>query len=64
MYEPVLVLPYHFVPGQWYTFARSGYTGASQWTPMVWSGDPDASFGDAEGLPAQMRAGNGGLWPR
>jgi len=38
-------------------FARSGYTGSSQWTPMVWSGDPDASFGDAEGLPAQMRAG-------
>jgi sulfoquinovosidase len=40
-----------------YFFARSGYTGSSQWTPMVWSGDPDASFGDAEGLPAQMRAG-------
>lgn len=40
-----------------YFFARSGYTGSSQYTPMVWSGDPDASFGDAEGLPAQMRAG-------
>lgn len=45
------------LPGDWYTFVRSGYTGASQWSPMVWSGDPDASFGDAEGLPAQMRAG-------
>ena len=45
------------LPGDWYFFARSGYTGSSQWTPMVWSGDPDASFGDAEGLPAQMRAG-------
>src|SRR5439155_9135629 len=45
------------MPGDWYTFVRSGYTGASQYSPMVWSGDPDASFGDAEGLPAQMRAG-------
>ncbi|HEX9102119.1 MAG TPA: TIM-barrel domain-containing protein, partial [Polyangia bacterium] len=45
------------LPGDWYFFARSGYTGAQQWTPMVWSGDPDASFDDAEGLPAQMRAG-------
>ena len=44
-------------PGDWYTFVRSGYTGASQYSPMVWSGDPDASFADAEGLPAQMRAG-------
>ncbi len=44
-------------PGDWYTFVRSGYTGASQYSPMVWSGDPDASFDDAEGLPAQMRAG-------
>ena len=43
--------------GDWYYFSRSGYTGSSQYTPMVWSGDPDASFGDAEGLPAQMRAG-------
>ncbi|MCU1283559.1 MAG: Alpha-xylosidase [bacterium] len=45
------------LPGDWYFFARAGYTGSSQWTPMVWSGDPDASFGDAEGLPAQMRGG-------
>lgn len=44
-------------PGDWYYFSRSGYTGASQWAPMVWSGDPDASFDDAEGLPAQVRAG-------
>jgi sulfoquinovosidase len=43
--------------GDWYTFVRSGYTGASQFSPMVWSGDPDASFDDAEGLPAQVRAG-------
>lgn len=43
--------------GEWYTFVRSGYTGASQWSPMVWSGDPDASFGSAMGLPATVRAG-------
>jgi alpha-glucosidase len=44
-------------PGDYYFFARSGYTGSSQYAPMVWSGDPDASFDDSEGLPAQMRAG-------
>ena len=42
---------------EWFFFARSGYTGTQQWTPMVWSGDPDASFSDAEGVPAQVRAG-------
>lgn len=40
----------------WYYFSRSGYTGAQQYAPMTWSGDPDASFGQAEGLPAQVRA--------
>jgi len=45
------------LPGDWYYFSRSGYTGSQKWAPMVWSGDPDASFDDAEGLPAQMRAG-------
>jgi alpha-glucosidase (family GH31 glycosyl hydrolase) len=44
-------------PGDWYYFSRSGYTGAQQYAPMVWSGDPDASFSDAEGIPAQVRAG-------
>ena len=43
-------------PGDWYYFSRSGYTGAQQYAPMTWSGDPDASFGQAEGLPAQVRA--------
>jgi alpha-glucosidase (family GH31 glycosyl hydrolase) len=42
-------------PGDWYYFSRSGYTGSQQYAPMTWSGDPDASFGDAEGLPAQVR---------
>ena len=45
------------VKGQWYTFVRSGYTGASQWSPMVWSGDPDASFGSVMGLYSTVRAG-------
>jgi alpha-glucosidase (family GH31 glycosyl hydrolase) len=43
-------------PGDWYYFSRSGYTGAQQYAPMTWSGDPDASFGLAEGLPAQVNA--------
>ena len=43
--------------GDWLTFARSGYTGSSQYTPMVWSGDPAASFEDSDGLPSMVRAG-------
>src|SRR5262249_28389061 len=43
--------------GDWNVFARSGYTGANQWVPQVWSGDPGASFDPADGLPAQLRAG-------
>jgi alpha-glucosidase (family GH31 glycosyl hydrolase) len=43
--------------GDWYYYARSGYTGSTQWAPMVWGGDPDASFSDAEGVPAVVRAG-------
>jgi alpha-glucosidase (family GH31 glycosyl hydrolase) len=42
---------------QWHAFGRSGYTGASQYMPVVWSGDPDASFDDAIGLPSMVRAG-------
>ncbi len=43
-------------------FARSGYTGTQSFTPVVWSGDPSASFDDARGLPAQVRAGiNAGI---
>ncbi|MEI8255196.1 MAG: TIM-barrel domain-containing protein [Deltaproteobacteria bacterium] len=38
-------------------FARSGYTGASQYTPMIWSGDPAASFEDSDGLPSMVRGG-------
>jgi alpha-glucosidase (family GH31 glycosyl hydrolase) len=38
-------------------FMRSGYTGASAYMPMVWSGDPAASFEDSDGLPSVVRAG-------
>ncbi len=40
-------------------FTRSGYTGTQATTSLVWSGDPSASFDDARGLPAQVRAGIG-----
>jgi alpha-glucosidase (family GH31 glycosyl hydrolase) len=45
------------IAGEWLFFARSGYTGSSQWTPQVWSGDPAASFEDSDGLPSMPRAG-------
>jgi alpha-D-xyloside xylohydrolase len=41
----------------WLAFMRSGYTGSSQYVPMAWSGDPAASFEDADGLPSMVRAG-------
>jgi alpha-glucosidase (family GH31 glycosyl hydrolase) len=43
--------------GDWLTFVRSGFTGASQYAPMVWSGDPAASFESSDGLPSMVRAG-------
>ncbi len=42
--------------GDWLAFARAGYTGSSQWVPIVWSGDPAASFEDSDGLPSMVRA--------
>ncbi|MCK6530293.1 hypothetical protein L6R50_22970 [Myxococcota bacterium] len=42
--------------GKWLAFVRSGFTGSSQWAPMVWSGDPAASFEDSDGLPSMVRA--------
>lgn len=41
----------------WLAFMRSGYTGSSHFVPMAWSGDPAASFEDADGLPSMLRAG-------
>ena len=43
--------------GDWLAFARAGYTGSARYIPMFWSGDPTASFEDAVGLPAMVRAG-------
>lgn len=37
-------------------FSRSGYTGTQASTPVLWSGDPSASFDPARGLPAHVRA--------
>jgi alpha-glucosidase (family GH31 glycosyl hydrolase) len=43
-------------------FARAGYAGTQAFAPVVWSGDPDGSFDDTKGLPAQVRGGiNAGL---
>ena len=43
-------------------FARAGYAGIGAVAPVIWSGDPAASFDDAKGLPAQVRSGiNAGL---
>lgn len=43
--------------GDWLAFMRSGYTGSSAYVPMVWAGDPAASFDDADGLPSVLRGG-------
>ncbi|MFI5299569.1 MAG: TIM-barrel domain-containing protein [Polyangiales bacterium] len=43
-------------------FARAGYIGTQAIVPVVWSGDPAASFDEAKGMPANLRAGiNAGL---
>ncbi len=44
-------------PGDFFFFVRSGYTGTQQWTPGVWSGDPEATFDNTQGLPAMVRGG-------
>ncbi len=41
----------------WMYFARSGYTGSQAFAPVIWSGDPSASFEQGRGLPAHVRAG-------
>jgi alpha-glucosidase (family GH31 glycosyl hydrolase) len=38
-------------------FVRSGYTGTQQYVPAVWSGDPEASFDETQGMPAMLRGG-------
>ncbi len=44
-------------PNDHFFYVRSGYAGTQALVPMVWSGDPSASFEPARGLPAQVRAG-------
>jgi len=41
--------------GNWLARARSGFTGSSHWVPMMWMGDPAASFEDSDGLPTMVR---------
>ncbi len=43
--------------GDWLAFMRSGYTGSSAFAPVVWSGDPAASFEDSDGLPSMIPGG-------
>lgn len=38
-------------------FVRSGYTGTQQYVPAVWSGDPEATFDETQGMPAMLRGG-------
>ena len=38
-------------------YARAGYAGTQAVSPVVWSGDPNASFAESKGLPANVRAG-------
>ncbi len=43
-------------------FARAGFTGSQATIPVMWSGDPAASFAEGGGLPAHVHAGiNAGL---
>jgi alpha-glucosidase (family GH31 glycosyl hydrolase) len=44
-------------PDDFLFFVRSGYTGTQQWVPAVWSGDPEATFDDTQGMPAMLRGG-------
>ncbi len=44
-------------PGDYLFFVRSGWAGSGGLVPAVWSGDPEASFDETQGLPAQLRAG-------
>ncbi|MCW5836837.1 MAG: hypothetical protein KIS78_30860 [Labilithrix sp.] len=44
-------------PDDFLFFVRSGYTGTQQWVPAVWSGDPEATFDETQGLPAMVRGG-------
>jgi len=38
-------------------YVRSGYTGTTQYVPGVWSGDPEGTFDETQGLVANLRGG-------
>ena len=44
-------------PNDFLFFVRSGYTGTQQFVPAVWSGDPEATFDETQGLPSVVRGG-------
>ena len=44
-------------PGDFLFFVRSGWTGTQAFVPAVWSGDPEATFDETQGLPAMLRGG-------
>lgn len=44
-------------PNDFLFFVRSGYTGTQAYVPAVWSGDPEATFDETQGLPAMLRGG-------
>lgn len=44
-------------PDDFLFYVRSGYTGTQQYVPGVWSGDPEATFDETQGLVANLRAG-------
>ncbi|HSO36502.1 MAG TPA: TIM-barrel domain-containing protein [Labilithrix sp.] len=44
-------------PDDFLFYVRSGYTGTTQYVPGVWSGDPEATFDETQGLVANLRGG-------
>ena len=44
-------------PDDFLFYVRSGYTGSAQYVPGVWSGDPEATFDETQGLIANLRGG-------
>jgi alpha-glucosidase (family GH31 glycosyl hydrolase) len=44
-------------PNDYLFFVRSGYAGSQAYVPAVWSGDPEGSYDETQGLPSQVRGG-------
>lgn len=44
-------------PDDYLFFVRSGWSGTQRYVPAVWSGDPEATFDETQGLPAMLRGG-------